>query len=179
MEDAWDELGERFQNSKSKLIGEIDCTSDEAQSLCQDMGVNSYPTLKFGDIFDLQEYEGPRDFTSLSKFSDKQLKPTCGVNHVQLCDKATRKEIRRLKKLSLAELDEELFANTESLNAMERNEKEFVAGLEAQYEQATAKKDAEIKEIKDSGLQLMKAVASSRDIQITTPTKKKSASDEL
>jgi len=178
MEDAWEELSEKFESSKSKLIGEIDCTSEEAKELCTDMGVTSYPTLKFGDVFQLQDYEGPRDVESLKKFSDKQLKPTCGVNHVQLCDKATRKEIRRLKKLSLDELDEELATKTETLNAVDKNKEEFTANLEATYEEAMATKDAQIKEIKDSGLKLMKSVAANRGIKITPPPPKKNPAAE-
>ena len=103
MEPAWEELSEAFENSKSKLIGEIDCTSEEGRPICSRHDVKGFPTLKFGDVFELQEYEGPRDYESLKKFSDRQLKPQCGLAHVQLCDKPTRKEIRRLKSLSLEE----------------------------------------------------------------------------
>jgi hypothetical protein len=136
----------------------VDCTSEEGYRICEDQGIESFPTLLWGDVFALQEYEGPRDFESLRKFSDKHLKPLCSVDHIQLCDKATRTEIRRLQKLSLIELDKEMAAKTEEYNKIERDFKTFVDDLEAQFEKAKEKKDEQVQKIKESGLFLMKAV---------------------
>lgn len=158
MEDAWIELEEHFENSKSKLIAEVDCTAEQGMPICEEHGVSNFPTLLWGDVSNLQEYEGPRDFESLKKFSDKHLKPRCGPDNVQLCDKPTRQEIRRLKKLSLHDLDKEIAAKTEEYNKIEREFKKFVDGLESKHEEAKKKKDEQIKTIKDSGLLLMKAV---------------------
>lgn len=161
MESAWDDLGNVFGASKSKLIGEIDCTSPQAESVCHDHGVQSYPTIKYGSIYNLQDYEGPRTFASLKAFADQQLKPTCGVQHIQLCDKTTRKEIRRLQALTETELDSELFLRTEEYNQISKDFERYVDGLEEQYAEAEQKKD---KIIESSGLPLMKAVAKERGV---------------
>lgn len=172
MEDAWEQLEASFEHSKTKLIAEIDCT--EEKELCADFGVSSFPTLKWGDLYHLQDYEGPREYESLKKFSDKHLKPGCGPDHVQLCDKATRREIRRLKQLTLAELDKEMAVETERVNAVDAAQQDFVEGLEAQYKAESDLKDVVKKSIMDSGLTLMKLVAEERGI----PIKKKKEEDE-
>ena len=159
MESAWEELGSIFRSSNSKLIGEIDCTSPHAKSVCQDHGVQSYPTIKYGSIHNLKDYEGPRSFVSLKAFADRQLKPACGVQHIQLCDKTTRKEIRRLQALTEQELDSELFRMTETYNQISKDFETYVDGLEEQYAEAEKKKD---KIIEESGLALMKAIAKER-----------------
>lgn len=162
LEPAWNELGEAFATSKSKLIGEIDCTNEAAKSICEQEGIASFPKFRWGRSYDLQEYGGPRDFKNLKKFADKQLKPDCDPTHTQLCDKATRKEIRRLQKLSVKALDAEIVAKLEELNTIEWNFKKAMEDLEQSYEQANKKKEADRKNILDSGLGLMKAVVAKR-----------------
>jgi len=163
MAEAWEELEQAFANSNTKLIGEIDCTDEAAAPICEGEGIEGYPTLKWGSVYDLQEYGGTRSFLALKKFADRHLKPICGIKSIQLCDKATRKEIRRWQKMTLEELDAELLAKTEEYNAIEKGKEAFVANLEAQYEKAQEEQKAAKEELKNSGsLPLMKAVASYR-----------------
>jgi hypothetical protein len=116
MESAWEQLRVDLESSKSKLIGEIDCTLE--MSLCEAEGIEDFPALRWGSIYDLQEYGGPRDYVNLKKFADSHLKPICGPNHMQVCDKATRKEIRRLQKLSMKYWKR--WKNTMPLNTISR-----------------------------------------------------------
>jgi hypothetical protein len=162
MESAWEQLGADFESSKSKLIGEIDCTLEEAMSICEAEGIEDFPVLRWGGIYDLQQYEGPRDYLNLKKFAEAQLKPICGPSHLQVCDKASRKEIRRLQKLSLEQLDTEMAEKKEEDNAIERNFNAALKDIETQYGKAVETKDAARKEILDSGLSIMKAVLYAR-----------------
>ena len=153
MESVWKELGDLVggtsSSKKSKLIGEIDCTSPQSESICHDFGVQSYPTIKYGSIYNLQDYEGPRtNLAVLKSFVDQQLKPRCGLQHIQLCDRPTRKEIRRLQSLSLTELDAELLSMTETYNQISKDFESFVDDLEVQYAKAEKIKD---KKLEDSG----------------------------
>jgi thiol-disulfide isomerase/thioredoxin len=43
----WDSLAEQYSSSSSVLIGSVDCTAVEAKELCEDYGVQGYPTLKY------------------------------------------------------------------------------------------------------------------------------------
>ena len=52
------------------------------------------------------------------------------------------------------------------IDEIDASQKEFIEGLEQQYEKAMKEKEAAIKEIKDSGLALMKAVASERGLTL-------------
>ena len=42
----WDSLAEKYAASSSVVIGSVDCTTDENKDLCQEYGVQGYPTLK-------------------------------------------------------------------------------------------------------------------------------------
>jgi thiol-disulfide isomerase/thioredoxin len=68
----WDKLMHEFEGSSTKLIADVDCTA-EGEPLCNDMGVQGFPTLKWGDPSDLQDYNGGRSFEDLKEFAEKFL----------------------------------------------------------------------------------------------------------
>ena len=68
----WERLTEEFAGHETILIAESDCIGD-GEALCNEVGVTGFPTLKFGDPFDLEDYEGPREYKELSAFA-KQMK---------------------------------------------------------------------------------------------------------
>jgi len=50
MKPAWDKLMAEYKDSKDVLIGDADCTAD-AKSLCEEIGVQGYPTYVRVPIF--------------------------------------------------------------------------------------------------------------------------------
>ena len=43
----WDALAEQYSSSSSVLIGSVDCTAVKAKELCEDYGIQGFPTLKY------------------------------------------------------------------------------------------------------------------------------------
>ena len=60
---AWDDLMERYNSNLNVFIADVDCTAG-GNSLCGDVGVIGYPTIKHGGPADLQDYEGGRDLSA-------------------------------------------------------------------------------------------------------------------
>ena len=62
MKPDWDELGEKYENSKKVLIGDVDCTLEDSKKLCEEQGVTGYPTIKYYNPGDREGpvYEGDR-----------------------------------------------------------------------------------------------------------------------
>jgi hypothetical protein len=158
MKPAWDKLIAEFKDSKTAMVGDVDCTAD-GKSLCDEIGVRGYPTIKHGDPNNLEDYKGGRDFDSLKKFAEDNLGPTCGPANLDLCDDAKKAEIETFSKMSASELDASIKEKTETMEKLETDFKEFVEGLQKQYTESSEKKDKDVEEIKNSGLGLMKAVA--------------------
>lgn len=47
----WEKLANDYVNHASILIAEVDCTLEENDDLCQENGVQGFPTLKYGSAF--------------------------------------------------------------------------------------------------------------------------------
>ena len=92
MKPAWDKLMTEYKGNKDVLIGDCDCTAD-GKSLCEEVGVQGYPTIKYGDPSALEDYQGGRDFDSLKKHAETKLKPSCSPTNLHLCDDAKKAEV--------------------------------------------------------------------------------------
>merc|ERR1712048_797979 len=145
-----------FKDSSSVLIADVDCTAG-GKSLCDEVGVRGYPTIKHGDPSDLQDYKGGRDFAALKKFADG-LGPTCSPSNLDLCDDAKKAGIEEFTKMGAAKREETIKEKEAESAKLEADFKTFVEGLQKQYKDASDKKDEDIEAIKSSGLGLLKAV---------------------
>jgi len=156
MKPAWDKLMKKFKNHATILVGDADCTA-AGESLCQEIGVQGYPTIKYGDPSALEDYNGGRDFDELKKFTE-ELKPSCSPANIALCDDAKKKEIEDLQALSTDDLEAKITEKEKEQETAEETFKAEVEKLQAAYEKLSKEKDEAIKAVKDSGLGLMKAV---------------------
>merc|ERR1719436_1352457 len=92
-----------FADHASVLVGDVDCTA-EGKELCEEVGVEGFPTLKYGDPNNLEDYEGERDLESLRTFAKDKVKAGCGLSNLDLCDADSKKNIDRFMAMSLDDL---------------------------------------------------------------------------
>jgi len=177
MKADWEKLMTEFKDSSTALIADVDCTAD-GKALCQEIGVQGYPTIKHGDPNDLQDYEGGRTLEDLRTFAKANLGPQCGPKYLDLCDDEKKTAIAKYSAMSADELNAFIQEGKDKLEQCEADFKEFVAGLDKQmaevaadkkdallerlrkeYKEESDKKDAKEAEVKASGLGLAKAVS--------------------
>ena len=103
MKPDWDKLMEAFADSTTQLVADVDCTA-AGKPLCDANGVRGYPTIKWGDPADLQEYQGGRDYAALEKFAKEKLVPICSPKNIDLCDEDKKKEIETFQAMAPEEL---------------------------------------------------------------------------
>eukprot|EP00913_Durusdinium_trenchii_P026048 g24437.t1 len=172
----WDKLMMEYEGSSNVLIADVDCVGS-GKSKCEEVGVRGYPTIKYGDPDDLQDYKGGRSFNDLSTFA-KGLGPSCGPSTPELCDAAKKKMLDEFMAMDSAKREAMIKENSGAFRSTEKDgdegrsvqEKEdemeklesgfktFVEGLQKQYQESSDKKDADVEAIKSSGLGLLKAV---------------------
>jgi hypothetical protein len=162
MKPDWDKLMSEFKDSKSALVADVDCTTG-GKSLCDSVGVRGYPTIKYGDPNNLEDYKGGRDFTALKKFAEENLGPTCGPSNLDLCDDEKKALINKFQTMSKADLEKAIKEADDKAAKAESDFKVFVEGLQKQYETKSKEKDEQIANIKNDGLGMMKAVAAAKN----------------
>merc|ERR1712194_810170 len=143
--------------SKTSLIADVDCTAD-GKPLCEEHGVQGFPTIKWGDPSSLEDYQGGRDYEALKKFAKENLKPVCSPSNIDLCDDEKKKEIADLQALPADELASKVEEKKKQIKVAEETFESEIKKLQATYEQLQKDKDAAIAEVKSSGLGLMQAV---------------------
>jgi protein disulfide-isomerase-like protein len=153
----WDKLMADFEGSATQLVADVDCTAG-GKDLCDANGVRGYPTIKWGDPSDLQDYQGGRTYDDLKKFAEENLKPMCSVKNIDLCDDAKKADIKKYQDMSAEDLDAAIATEEKKLEDAEAEFKAAVQQLQEKYSSLSSEKDAKIAEVKASGLGLMKSV---------------------
>ena len=157
MKPDWDKLMTAFKDHPTTAIVDVECTAG-GKSLCDEVGVRGYPTIKYGDPNDLQDYKGGRDFAALKKFADG-LGPQCSPANMDLCDDAKKAQIKEFMALGSDKLATMIKEKDAEVEKLESDFKSFVDGLQKQYSEASDKKDKDVEDVKSSGLGLMKSVS--------------------
>eukprot|EP00978_Attheya_sp_CCMP212_P009689 scaffold23080_cov75-Attheya_sp.AAC.2 len=157
MKPDWDKLMDAFADSSTQLVGDVDCTA-EGKPLCEQFGVKGYPSIKWGDPSDLQDYKGGRDYASLETFANQSLKPVCSPANVDLCDDAKKADIQKYQAMAATDLQSAIAAEEQKLEDAEKDYKDKVQNLQDTYQKLTAEKEETVAAVKASGLGLMKSV---------------------
>jgi len=148
-------MGE-FAESKTSVIADVDCTAD-GKGLCEKIGVRGYPTIKYGDPNNLEDYQGGRDFDALKAFADENLGPSCSPDNLDLCDDEKKTQIEGFLGKSLDEINKLIKTKEGEIEDAEKNFKTELEALQKNYEEISKQKDEDIKDVKKQGLGLMKA----------------------
>lgn len=154
---AWDKLMHEYREHPDIVIGDCDCTG-ACKGLCEEMGVQGYPTLKFGDPAALADYQGPRDFDGLKRHADTELRAACSPARPDLCDEAQTTLIETLQAMAAADLDAEIAKSENEVAAVEARFKADVEKLQAEYARLQEEKKTAVAEAQAAGLGLMRSV---------------------
>lgn len=160
-----------FRDSKTQVVGDVDCSTEAGRGLCQEFGIRGYPTIKWGEPTKLEDYSGLRDFDNLKTFVEENLKPVCSPVHPEHCDAETQKEIKALMALSESELDQKIAAEEAKIQQLEDSFKKKTEDLQKNFQNAKQTKEDKITDIKNSGYKWL--------FEIKGHRKRKSMSDEL
>merc|ERR1719498_495828 len=160
MKPAWDKLMKNWNKGdrlKTSLIADVDCTA-EGKPLCEQNGVQGFPSIKWGDVSALEDYQGGRDYDALKKFAKENLKPICSPSNIDLCDDEKKAEIAKFQAMSAEDLSAEIEKKKAEIKTAESTFEEEVKKLQDTYQQLQKDKNEAVANVKKSGLGLMQAV---------------------
>jgi hypothetical protein len=142
-------------------VADVDCTG-EAKPLCDREGVSGFPTLKYGDPFALENYEGPRTYNDLLDFAQKALKPICSPDNLDVCDDDKKKLIEKYQSMSAEELKTTIKEEKKKLKDAQKAFDAEVDKLSKEYERLLAEKEQTIADIRSSDLKYLQAIERAR-----------------
>lgn len=95
-----------FSGDEKRLIADVDCTKAGGKAagstnFCKAVGVQSYPSIKFGDPHNLQAYTGERTYADFKEFADA-LDFQCSLAHLTRCSEAQTTRIMQLQAMGPA-----------------------------------------------------------------------------
>jgi len=141
MKPDWDKLMAEYADSATALVADVDCTA-AGKDLCQKIGVQGYPTIKYGDPDDLADYQGGRSLDDLQKFAKENLVPLCNAANIDLCDDDKKAKLTELMAKSQDELDTIVSEGKAAIEAAEKTFQTILDGLNKTYEEISKAKEA-------------------------------------
>lgn len=160
MKPSWDKLMDEFKDSKTAIVADVDCTVQE--DLCTKHGVEGYPTIKWGAVTDLKDYDGGREYDELLEFAKANLGPTCGPQNLDLCSEEQKKEIESISAMSDEDLQKKIEDKEKEISDIEKKFDADVEELQKKYEAMEKAKTAKVAEIRKAGLGTMRSVCADR-----------------
>jgi len=157
MKPDWDSLGEKYENSKKVVIGDVDCTTESGKPLCERFGVSGYPTLKYFNPPNTEgeTYEGERTLKGLTKFV-KTLGPSCTPATWGKCSKKQKAELQPYIDLGKEALEEMVRVAKAELDSSQTAHEALSQSFQEQFE-ASEKSLKALKETHEPTLKLAKA----------------------
>lgn len=152
------------------MIAEVDCDGAGSE-LCDAHGIEGYPTIKYGDPTNMEEYEQQRGFYDMKRFAEANLKPVCSPANLDLCDAEKRAEIEKLQKMDVADLKKLIKELDDELEAAGDAMQEAQNAIEEEYQKLEEDKNAKVEAIQGSGLMTMKAVYAAKQEEAADGTK--------
>lgn len=142
----WDLLSDHYSNSKSVIIGDVDCTGD-GKTLCEKYGVKGFPTLKRFWKKSSEDYSGERSYDALKKYADT-LKPLCGPDNLEYCNENQKETITVIGKMTKTQLETKMKSLNEEIKDVENEHQELLKKLQATFKESSEKLDELKKEKK-------------------------------
>jgi len=134
MKPDWDSLGSTYADSKTVVIGDVDCTA-AGKPLCDKYGVRGYPTIKYFNPPDEdgEDYKGGRDLPALKKFVESELGPGCSADTKENCSAEQLKDLQTYMDMPADEREAKLTAMKDALKKAEDDHNELLKNLQEQF----------------------------------------------
>lgn len=129
----WQKLSADFATDRGILVGEVHC-GGAGEGLCNDAGIDEYPTVLYGDASSLHDYRGELSHLELAKFAREHLGPRCAPSNLDACDASQRGLVESFMAQPLPQLREVVEKNDKLIDKADAELDSLVEALTKDYE---------------------------------------------
>ena len=105
--------------------------------------------MMWGDASGAENYEGGRDYESMSIFAKEYVtKPVCNINHVEVCSPEEKSDFESVVSMSDTKLTETIQYISDSVSVEEKSFEKAVGKIQKQYEELTEEHSKKLESIK-------------------------------
>jgi len=156
MKPDYDKLMAEYKDSKTVVVADVDCTVH--QSLCSEHGVRGYPTIKYYQGGEPEDYKGGRSYKDIKKFIDDNLmEPACDSNNKDSCSADQLKLLAEAEALSPADRKAKIDSIKADIKATEKKHEDLLESLQKQYKESQESTEKKVADLKKS-MKWLKAV---------------------
>lgn len=156
MKPDFDKLAAEYKDSKTVVVADVDCTVH--QSLCSEHGVRGYPTIKYYQGGEAEDYKGGRSYKDIKKFIDDNLmEPACDSNNKDSCSPEQLKLLAEAEALSPADRKAKVDSIKADIKATEKKHEDLLESLQKQYKESQEGTEKKVADLKKS-MKWLKAV---------------------
>jgi hypothetical protein len=156
MKPDWDKLSKEYSDSKVVVIADVDCTVHK--ELCSEHGVRGYPTLKYYQGGEPEDYKGGRSLKDLQKFvKDNLMDPACDSNNKDACTAEQLKSLEEAMAMSAEDRAAKVKSITDDIKKTEKAHEDLLESLQSQYKESSESTETKVADLKKS-MKWLKAV---------------------
>jgi ElaB/YqjD/DUF883 family membrane-anchored ribosome-binding protein len=146
----WEKLAKDWEKHVIGMVAEIDCTDPESEGICQEMNVEGFPTLLYGDPSAPEEYQGGRDYETLSAFAKTFLdRLVCGVSKTDNCSDEEKSKIAKVTAMTKEKLLDAADSVQKQIKVAQNELDDFIEEINVKYEAMTKKFSESVESIKE------------------------------
>jgi hypothetical protein len=80
------------------LVAEVNCDGVNSEYICDDFEISALPSILYGDVDNLQVYEGERTYEAMSAFAKEHVSHlSCSIKHLEFCSEEERERLVELQ----------------------------------------------------------------------------------
>ena len=158
---VWGQLEVLYHKNATHLVQSVKCEDEHGRKtirICNENGIQAYPTLMYGNPEALKLYNGKMDLETLKHFVDNKLKLPCSPLYIEACNEIQKEKIFYAMGLTEEQLRQHVQEEENKIKDVESKFDAKLNELQKKYEETMYEQEVAIEKLKQGDLAIYKTV---------------------
>ena len=161
IQSTWNQLEVLYHKNATHLVSKVKCEDEHGRKtirICNENGIQAYPTLMYGNPEALKLYNGKMDLHTLRSFVDNELKLPCSPLYIEACNETEKEKMFYAMGLMEEQLREHVQKEENKIKDVESKFDAKLNELQKKYEETMYEQEVAIEKLKQGDLAIYKTV---------------------